>query len=220
MQTYIRNYIKACEAYGWEGGPSFNTDIAEMQNKAEKRNAKWSQSRFFASLPFQNIPQGGWDNIADMFEDRKGRAGTFLYMNRLRNTVEDHVFGVGNGSQDEFQLTYVNSRGIPHNVYALYVPEEDSNGDAQESEVTIYVNDAPTTAVTIDHDRGRVIFDSPPGMGVVLSWSGRFSHWVRFDQDRLPASIDNRRADGYAINLSVDVIEVNPPKPGEIGSSS
>ena len=48
MYPYVRNYIRACEGFGWEGGPEFKTDIVQMANKAEKRGAEWSQSRFFA----------------------------------------------------------------------------------------------------------------------------------------------------------------------------
>lgn len=214
MEPYVRNYIRACEGFGWEGGPEFSTDIIPMLNKAEKRNAKWSQSRFFASLPFLNIPPERYGFILDMFEDRMGRWGSFLYRNPLRYSVTGAEFGAGDGTNDEFQLSYrteVGGRERVRNVYALYIPELDSNGDAVESDVDIYVNGVLTTAVTIDHDRGVVLFDSPPANGAVLTWDGDFSHWVRFNNDRLPFSIDNRSTDGLVTNGTVEVIEVNPP---------
>src|SRR5690606_34963430 len=104
MEVYVRNYIKACEAYGWEGGPEYNTEIVPMQNKAEKRNARWSQSRFFATLPFLNIAASMYDNILNMFDDRKGKWGAFLYRNRLRYQAIDMPFGVGDGTETVFQL--------------------------------------------------------------------------------------------------------------------
>lgn len=214
MEPYVRNYIRACEGFGWEGGPEYNTDIVPMLNKAEKRNARWSQSRFFASLPFLNIPPERYGFILDMFEDRMGRWGAFLYRNPLRYSVEGAEFGAGDGTNVEFQLSYmteVGGRERVRNVYALYVPVLDSNGDAAEADVDIYVNGILTTAVTIDYDRGVVLFDSPPANGAVLTWDGAFSHWVRFNNDRLPFSIDNRSADGLVTNGTVEVIEVNPP---------
>lgn len=214
MEPYVRNYIRACEGYGWEGGPEYNTDIVAMQNKAEKRNAQWSQSRFFASLPFLNLTTEGYNDILAMFEDRMGRWGAFLYRNPLNYLADGVQFGVGDGAQEEFQLVaqvQVGPRTRTRNVYAIYIPEEDSNGDAVESEVTIYVNGVSTSAYAIDYDRGRVVFDSAPANGAVLSWDGAFSHWVRFANDRLPFSIDNRSGDEFVTNGMVELVEVNPP---------
>lgn len=215
MDTHIREYIRACEAYGWEGGPEFNTSITTMVNKGEKRNADWSQSRFFASLPFMNIRQDIYQNILDMFEDRMGRWGAFLYRNPAMHNAVDAVFGEGDGVTDEFQLGVMAGRQGRERfrfVYALYIPEPNSDGEATESTITVYVDDTPT-AVTIDYDRGRIYFDTPPMDGQVLSWTGPYSHWVRFDNDRLPFSIDNRIEEGYALNGSVDLIQVEPPLP-------
>lgn len=223
MEPYVRNYIRACEGYGWDGGPEYNTNIVPMLNKSEKRNAQWSQSRFFASLPFLNIRPDKYGFILDMFEDRMGRWGAFLYRNPLRHSVEDAVFGVGDGLETDFQLSFtteVGGRQRSRNAYALYVNDIDSDGEALPSDVSIMIDGVPTSSVTIDYDRGRVLFDSPPAPGEALSWSGNFSHWVRFNNDRLPFSIDSRSADGLVTNGTVEIIEVNPPLASELSSSS
>lgn len=213
METHIREYIRACEAYGWEGGPEFRTNITTMVNKAEKRNADWSQSRFFASLPFMNVRPDAYQNILDMFEDRMGRWGAFLYRNPATHVADDAVFGTGDGTKTLFQLGVMVGRPGRErfrNVYALYVPDLNSDGEASEADITVYVNGTPTT-VTIDHDRGTVEFSVAPTNGAELSWSGPYSHWVRFDNDRLPFSIDSQSQDGYHFNGSVDLIGVLPP---------
>lgn len=226
MSAYVRNYIRACEAYGWDGGPEFKTDLRPMENKAEKRNAQWSQSRFFANLPFNNITQAAAGSVLDMFDDRMGRWGAFLYRDRLRYSVDDHVFGVGDGASQEFQLVYVSHVGTRErlrNIYALYVPDPSDPEEALPSDVVVRVNGSPVVAVSIDHDRGRVTFDAAPANGAVLSWSGQFSHWVRFNQDQLPFSIDNRTggaAGQYVVNGDVEIIGVNPPRPSELEASS
>ena len=144
MEAYVRNYIKACEAYGWEGGPEFNTEIIQQMNKAEKRNARWSQSRFFATLPFVNIRPESYGEILSMFEDRKGMWGVFLYRNPLNYLVSDLEFGVGDGVQDEFQLVAnfrIGNRLSTRNVYAIYLPgDEGTDGEAVPADVTVYVN--------------------------------------------------------------------------------
>lgn len=223
MDVYIREYIRACEAFGWEGGPEFNTAIQPMVNKREKRAAMWSQSRFFASLPFRNIQPESYDNILEMFEDRMGRWGAFLYRNRLAHTATDEVFAVAEAGQTSFQLgIYVGQSGRQRkrDIHALYIPEIASDGEAVESEITIAIDGTPTTALLIDHDRGTVEFDSPPGEGAVLTWSGAYSYWVRFDQDRLPMSIDNKSEDGFFMNGAVDLIGVPPPRLAESSGSS
>lgn len=216
MEVYVRNYIKACEAFGWEGGPEYNTEIVAMANKAEKRNAQWSQSRFFATVPFLNLSPERYEHVLAMFEDRMGRWGAFLYRNPLRYTADDVEFGVGDGVTTEFQLVaevQVGLRKRTRNVYAIYIPEEDSTGEAVPSDVIVRVNGS-VTPVSIDHDRGIVTFSSAPSMGAVLTWDGEFSHWVRFANDRLPFSIDNRSGDGFATNGMVELVEVNPPLVG------
>jgi hypothetical protein len=53
-----------------------------------------------------------------------------------------------------------------------------------------------------------VTFASAPANASVITWSGEFRVPVRFDNDYLPFSLDNRRSDGYANNGSIDLIEV------------
>lgn len=212
MDVYIREYIRACEAYGWDGGPEFSTQITPMANKREKRNAQWSQSRFFASLPFQNIKQEVYGNVLDMFEDRMGRWGAFLYNNPIADLAVDEEFAIAAAGETVFQLGIMvgrPGRQRRRNVTALYVPGPD--GTALEAAITIKVDGVEEAGFTVDHDTGTVEFDVPPGADAVLTWSGRFSHWVRFDQDRLPFSIDSRSGDGYVLNGSVDLVGVPPP---------
>ena len=49
--------------------------------------------------------------------------------------------------------------------------------------------------------------------GEILRWSGSFSVWVRFDNDRLPFSIDSRSGGDFVVNGSVDLLEMPPPEP-------
>lgn len=215
MEVYVREYIKACVGFGWEGGPEFRTTITEMQNKAEKRNADWSQPRHFFSLPYQNVRKQDYIYIREMFMNRMGRWGAFLYFDPLDNTAEDQVFATAQDGDQDFQLSTISEiQGIPYrnNVYALFYPDESALGQSVESTIVIRVDGVVVSNYTLDYDRGKVYFDAPFTGGEVLSWSGQFSRWVRFDQDRLPFSIDNRNEDGFFVNGSTDLIEVNPPR--------
>ena len=59
---------------------------------------------------------------------------------------------------------------------------------------------------------GVLTFTAAPANGAVLRWSGTFDVWVRFTDDYLPFSIDDRDASlEYRVNGSVGLIEVPPP---------
>lgn len=223
MSEYLKAYIRTCEAFGWDGGPEFNTTLVQLRSGRERANAAWAQPRFFFSLPFQNITsRDKYAAIYEMFMVRRGRWGKFLYQSPLEvlNTADDAIFAVAEAGQTEFQLgkwSIVDGVSFYHEVHALYSP--DTDGSADEPTITFTADGSPAGSHIIDRDRGVVVFDAPPGAGVVLRWSGPFSFWVRFDNDRLPFSIDNRSGDDYVVNGQVDLLEM-PPPPEEDSSGS
>ena len=203
---YFDAYLDVCPAFGWEGGPSFETRLIGLANGRERRNGNWQQPRHKYSAPFHNITTEDYRKILTMFMACQGRLHCFRFRDELNYQADDQQFGVGNGSQTEFQLTTVFTvNGIPYgrNVYALV------------GTPVVTVNGTPTTAFSVDMDRGLLTFDSAPAGSAVLEWSGEFDVWVRFDNDDLPFSIDNRSPDaGQIINGSVNLIEVPPPPEG------
>lgn len=216
MSEYLHAYIRACEAYGWEGGPEFNTAIAQLRSGREQRNANWAQPRFYFSLPFQNIKERDrYAAIYQMHMNRRGRWGVFLYQHPLAPVylAEQEVFAVAEAGQTEFQLgkwSIIEGVSFYHEVDALYSPEPD--GSAGEPTITIRVNGSTAGSHTVDRDRGLVTFDSPMAGGEVLDWTGEFSFWVRFDSDRLPFTIDNRSGDDYVLNGQIDLLQMPPPE--------
>jgi len=209
---YIRRFIPTCESYGWEGGPGFNTRIVTKANGRERRNADWSQPQHSYSAPFQNITQDQYAPIKQMHLNRRGAWGCFLFRDRLDDVAQNEVFAVADAGQTEFQLSKNASLdGVQYlrTVTALYSPGSD--GDAEDSAITITRNGAAFTAFTLDRDTGKVTTDSGMSNGDVLRWSGQFAVWVRFQSDRLPFSIDARSADSFAIVGSVDLLEQPAP---------
>lgn len=213
--TYLRSFIDACEGYGWSGGPEFNTRVVQLINGRERRNANWSQPRHRYTLPFLNIDKVRYRNIRQMFEVCQAKLHSFLYMDPLSHTADNQLFGLGNGMDVQFQLStlsIVDGVTYSRQVNALYIPAE--NGDGIPSVITVTVSGTPT-AVSIDYDRGRVVFGSPPANGAPLRWTGEYAVWTRFDNDWLPFSIDSQNHSGYAHNGSIDLIELPPPEEPE-----
>lgn len=196
---YLNAYLTPCPGYGWEGGPEFSTRIVQLANGRERRNANWSQARRKYSAPFLNIHKEAYREILRMFLVCEGMAHAFRFRDELDNTATDEQFGIGDGTTTEFQLGVVwTADMVPYfrNVYAL------------AEQPTIKANGATASGVTVDLDRGTVTFDTAPAVGVVLTWSGLFDVWVRFNDDYLPFSLDNPDATNGTVNL----IEVPPPE--------
>lgn len=215
---YVRAFIPACESFGWNGGPSFQTRIKTLSNGRERRNGDWSQEKNRYTVPFQNINADSYRGVRQMFQVCRGMLHTFLYRDPLDDVAEDESFGIGNGVDVEFQLSKLSAiEGVIYQreVHALYVPgayDPATNSTAADpSTVVVTVNGVPT-AVTVDPDRGTVLFAAPPAAAAVLRWSGAFSVWVRFDADWLPFSIDNRAAGQFAHNGQIALMEEPAPE--------
>lgn len=216
MTDYLRAYIPTCEAYGWDGGPEQRTQIVTLRNGRERRNAQWIQPQHFFSVPFQNISQPQYAPIKQMHLNRRGRWGVFLYHDPSDPSADDDIFAVAEAGQTSFQLAkYSVIEGVSYRreIYALYRPNSD--GSAQEVVPIITVDGTPTTDFVNDPDRGIVIFNTPMTGGEILHWSGLFSLWVRFDNDRLPFSIDNKSGGEFVMNGSVELLEMPPPEEPE-----
>ena len=212
--SYLRAFISTCDAFGWTGGPGFNTDIQQLRSGRESRNAEWSAVQHFYSINFQNILHTLYQPVKAMHMACRGRLHCFLYRDRSDDEAVDEIFAIAEAGQDTFQLSKISTiDGISYSrrVTALYTADED--GDALDADPTITVDGTPTTAFTVDHDRGIVVFNSPMTGGEVLRWSGSFAVWVRFDNDRLPFTIDNKSSGEFVMNGSVDLLEMFPPLP-------
>lgn len=220
--SYLRKFISTCEAFGWTGGPGFNTDIQQLRSGRETRNADWMHVQHFYSVPFLNIVHSLYQPIKQMHVVCRGRLGCFLYRDRADDYADDQLFAVAEAGQTEFQLCKISTLdGVSYqrNVYALYEP--DTDGDALEVDPEITVDDTPASEsdYTVDHDRALIVFNTPMTGGEVLRWSGAFAVWVRFDNDRLPFSIDNKSGGEFVLNGSIDLLEMFPPLPESSSSS-
>lgn len=202
-QGYLDAYLDPCPGYGWQGGPSFQTQVVQMVSGRENRNAQHDNVRHQFSAPFQNITQSAYRNIKQMHLVCKGMLRAFKFRDELDFEATGESFGVGNGSRTVFQLCKISTvSGVSYqrNVYVI------------DGTPVIRVN-GTVTAVTVDKDRGTVTFAAPPTNGAVLTWTGVFAIWVRFNQDYLPFSIDSGNGVDRFANGTVDLLEVSAPLP-------
>jgi uncharacterized protein (TIGR02217 family) len=194
---FIDDTIDQCAAYGFTGGPTFRTNIAEMRSWREKRNADVDMARHEYSAPYNNISQEGWREIRRMFYVCRGKLHSFRLRDPNDYQAANELFGIGDGVSTIFQLSNLSEADGVTYSRLVQLPVNP----------TIYV-DGVEVAASVDLVTGEVDFGSSvPLLGEALTWSGTFDIKVRFDQDSLPFSLDSRRSDGFAINGSVNLIE-------------
>lgn len=204
-QGYLDAYLQPCPGYGWQGGPSFQTQVVQMVSGRENRNAQHDKVRHQFSAPFQNITRDAYRNIKQMHLVCKGMLRCFKFRDELDFEAKDEVFAISEGGQTEFQLRKISTiSGVSYarDVYVIEGP-------------VVVTIDGIETPVTVDPDRGLVTFGTAPDVGAVLRWSGTFAVWVRFNQDFLPFSIDSGNGIEHFANGTVDLLEVPPPLPAE-----
>lgn len=212
--SYIRAFISTCDSLGWTGGPGFSTDIQALRSGRESRNGDWAQVQHFYSVPFMNILHEQYLPIKQMHMVCMGRLHNFLYRDLSDYVAVNEELPPAILGQTLFQLVKTSTiAGVTYrrNVYSLYTP--DADGYALPSDIVVRVDGVPTLDFTVDYDRGTILFDTPMTGDEIVSWDGPFSQWVRFDNDRLPFTIDNKSGGQFVMNGMVDLLEQFPPLP-------
>lgn len=202
--AYINQFLEGCFGYGFEGGPQFNTQIVELQNGREKRNATWAQQKHKYTGSFNNISNDDYKLIKRMHFVARGRLHAFKIVDPLDNFADNEIFGQGNGVKTEYQL-------ITTSEYDDYFYTRGIYGVIVDDEFEVRINGVIATGYTVDTERGKIAFDVAPVLLAELTWTGNFFVWVRFDDDHLPFTLDNPNATNGVINL----IEVAPPPESE-----
>lgn len=194
----IDSELNICPGFGWQGGPEFSTLVKEMQSGHERRRQRWEYAKHRFLLPFAAIEDGAYlTHIKSVFLACRGMAYAFWAKDFTDFRVEQMPFGVGDGVETDYPLT----------IRYTFGPAEYLRQVSRPINATVYVNGMPDSGVTWDAATRSIKFAAPPTGP--LTWSGEHRVLVRFANDVLPMSIDNRFASGpYAMSGSVELIEV------------
>lgn len=190
--------IEQCPGFGWSGGPEFQTRINALASGAEKRNAEWSICKHRYTVPYNNISTVAYLAIKKVFLICRGKTHTFLHRDWADYQAADAQFGIGDGTTNTFYLSKVSSSG--GGAYTRKITKPDVGA-------VISVNGVVASA-TVSALDGSVVFVTAPGAGAVLTWTGDFFVQVRFDNDSLPFTLDDKNASGFFTNGTIDLLEV------------
>ncbi len=197
--AFIDEELDICPAYGWVGGPGFDTRIKRLKNNHERRNANASRELQNFILPFLNIEHIAYAReLADFFRVCRGSLHSFKVKDWIDYAAASEPLGSAPAGSSAVQLKRVHVRGAYTYVRDITKPVLGA---------VIYENGTPK-AGTLDTLTGLFTPADPWTPGAAITWSGEFRIPVRFNNDQLSASIDNVRGNGRAINLSVELIEV------------
>jgi len=182
--AFIETRFPTDIAYGSAGGPQYSTDVVITQSGYEQRNANWSQARAEYNVAHGVKTQAQLDTLIAFFRARKGRADGFRFKDWTDYQITAQAIGTGNGSNKIFQLvkTYVNGG----------ITETRTIKKPVSGTVNIYLNAVlQNSGYTLDTTTGLLTFTTAPGNGVAVTADFQFDVPVRFDTDRLAATVDS-----------------------------
>jgi uncharacterized protein (TIGR02217 family) len=194
---------------GSSGGPERRTEIVELRNGFEERNTPWAHSRrrYDAGLGVRSL-----DDLAEViafFEARNGQLHGFRWKDwtdfkscRPSETPGpfDQPIGAGDGSRREFLLTKRYGSGEAEYLRPIGKPV---HGSALVGRGGVAL--AAGQEHSVDYTAGKVIFQTAPAEGVIITAGFEFDVPVRFDTDRIATSLASFAAGEIP---SIPVIEV------------
>ena len=193
---------------GAQGGPLFKTTILVAASGDEQRIVEW------------DIARGEWDigygissttllrQVIAFFRAVLGRAHAFRFRDHSDFEATDAVFGTGDGSTTDFQLA------IPYHSYqddGTTVVRTYTRNIFVPASSPLTIKDNGSTVNPADYDLlsgGIISFDTAPTNAHVLTWTGEFDVPVRFDIDKLPASIMQIGEGGFGNIRGIRLVEV------------
>lgn len=185
-------------SFGATGGPERRNEIVRLASGREQRNARFAHSRrrYDAGTGLRSV-----DDLYDVlafFEARRGSLHAFRFRDpfdmkscRPQDALEplDQRIGTGDGATAVFRLckTY----GAGEDSYARPVSKPVAGS------VRVAVDGVEVVAgFTVDASTGEVTFapESAPGPGAVVTAGFEYHVPVRFDTDRIEASLTSFKA--------------------------
>lgn len=184
-------------SYGSGGGPEFSTDIIITQGGFEQRNSNWANARAKYNVAHGVKTETQLAELIAFFRARKGRAHGFRFKDWTDYKVTGQVIGTGNGTQTIFQLikNYTSSNTETRTIMKPV-----------SGTVKIYVNAVlQTSGVAVNTTTGVITFSAAPAAATTISADAEFDVPVRFDTDRLSASLDQYGSNSW---LDIPLVEV------------
>lgn len=199
----------AALSFGATGGPERRTEVVTLASGHEERNSPWAHSRRHYDAGTGMASLDDLHRVIAFFEARAGRLHGFRWKDWAdfkscdpsgRITGNDQYLGTGDEAQLDFQLVKHYGSGAASYARPITKPVEGTVQVTVGTEPVLEGRD-----YGIDHTTGVITFTHPPDTGGEVRAGFEFDVPVRFDTDRITASIATFQAGEVP---SVPVIEV------------
>lgn len=155
--------------------PRFKTQVDEAMSGRDWTSSGQVYPRYTYKIPYSYLSEADFATMQGFFNNRRGRLDTFLFDDRDDNTVATpQVIGTGNGTATKFPL--LRSFG----GFVEQVGRANVMG-------TVRINGSPTALYTVGDD-GSITFNTAPGNGLSIDWTGTYYWRCRFVQDTMEFS--------------------------------
>lgn len=185
-------------SFGSVGGPERRTDIVSISNGFEERNSPWAHSRrrYDAGVGIRSL-----DDIELMiafFEARFGQMYGFRWKDwsdyrsnkpSSEITAFDQIIGEGDGVTETYQLMKTYRSGDQYYSRPISKPVA---GTVTCAMGPLLLSEG--TDFTLDATTGKVTFLDVPPAGIPVTAGFEFDVPVRFDTDRIQASVASFKA--------------------------
>jgi uncharacterized protein (TIGR02217 family) len=179
--AFINTRLDQCVAYGFSGGPEWNTLVVPMDNGREQRNGQWLFPKHRYSAQYMNIRPQDRNEVLAAFHACRGQLHVFRFKDW--NDYE--------GSAEPF----VQINGIWRMAKQYSFGSETSTRLIQ-APVIGAISLSGGSLANLDFSTG--IYN---GDATGLTWAGEFDVWVRFASDYNAFTIGNWQAHTADISL-------------------
>lgn len=198
MTAFVEVRLPVDISFGSSGGPEYSTDVTLTHGGFEQRNINWAEARARYNVAHGVKTQAQLNELIAFFRARKGKAYGFRFKDWTDYQGIAEVIAIGDGEMRSFQLVKSYSSGNVAEMRVITKPVAET--------VRIY-KDAVlvTSGISVNATTGIVTFLEAPVEGVVISADFEFDVPVRFDSDRLSASLDAYGSHSWA---DIPLVEV------------
>ena len=172
-------------SFGAMGGPGYEVSITTTAGGHEKRSLIRNDGFMTYDVSHNVKTRTQFNTLLAWYRAHKGRAIGFRFKDWQDYQLEDEVIATGDGETVEFQAIKTYTIGDYSDVRNIYKIVADTvtvkvDGVAQEEGVDF----------TLNYNTGKITFTTAPAQDKEISLTCEFDVPVRFDMDRMEASIE------------------------------
>ena len=191
---FIEERLLDIVAYGFSGGPTYNTTRVELFSGLVSRNAERARPLYKYAASYESVETEHHDTIIQTYNACMGSLHGFRFKDWADYILLNSVLGTAVGGADEtMQLIKTYTFGPVSTVRPIIKPVDGS--------LTLYA-DGLEIASVLDATTGIVTFDAVVGQAITATCE--FDVPVMFDSDQLSFSFVNWKAHSTDISLVED----------------